>query len=68
MNRYEMHTFEINGGTRIIIIKKWSGETFFCCAPPFKWKNLGRPYVPHVPRLEDLLEELPDMIEPTPTN
>jgi len=45
-NRYEMHTFEVNGGTRIIIIKKWSGETFFCCGLQLKWKNLGIPKEP----------------------
>jgi len=65
-NRYETHIVnEPDTNVRIIIINKWTGETFICCGLKWQWKNLGIPKEPYVPRLEDLLKEPK---EPTPTN
>jgi len=55
-NRFETHAFRRNqqGGTKIVIINKWSGETLVCCGAELgDWFNLGTPK---------------DTSKPTPTN
>jgi len=65
-NRYETHVVDARDvALRILIINKWTGETFACCGLQWQWINLGIPKEPYVPRLENLFKE---PIEPTPTN
>jgi len=63
-NRYETHIVnEPDTNVRIIIINKWTGETFICCGLEWQWKNLG---IPKELSFRERIGFVP--IEPTPTN